>query len=943
MHNGIFCGSDIHVRCRSFFTVLFLCCILALSAFSSHAEETVPDPIKVGFVLEGTYNYVDVDGNCRGFDPVAAEKLRQYGRYNQKLIAFENVSEALTALQNGSIDMLMDYSKTDEWEINFSYSEQSLNKQSVFLYTDSRQYAYGDPSQLDGVKIGCIRGSSDEKTLETFCDENHIRPEIMLADNSESMQELLREGKIDAAVLGGYVPSGGHAILMLPPRESYIMFRKEDIRIKSRVDAALNDLITNEPAYLEELYNKYSQYNQGKTADSNIAFSDEEKEYLKEHPVIRVAAVKEASPYIFFQNNVPSGIIPMYYDVLSKATGLTFQFIPFQSTEEAKNAVKNGEADIQGFSYDDAIIASANGLLGTDAYALLSCTQVTTEDFTGKPVSAAVSDRTEKTIRIQLIESGQQEELVPCINVAACYDALVSGRADSIICTMISANWLLNQHGNRMMNFISLPNITCELRGEVRPDDFTLLSILNKGIGASGADMERIITENTFVNGGNLVTMIENLPVQYIISAVAVLIFLIIVLIAALLTLIRREREKETLQAEKEETERQKVLLASVEKYNEERNSFFSTISHDMRTPLNAILGFSELAQEKVISPEVSDYLKKIKTSGEVLMNLINDTLTMSKAGSGKMVLSLKPVRVSEMINKLSVPVAETAEKKNVKLTVIRPERDRVILADELNVQKMLLNLVSNAIKYTPENGKVEVCIKLEPPGGKNPDTIITIKDNGIGMNRDFLPHIYEPFVQENRYHSKTEGTGLGLAIVKKLVDLMDGTIQVESMPGKGTEFTVRLHFEETEESSLEPKAPSGQNKTRFAGRKALLVEDNAMNSEIAGSILRNWGFTVDIEADGKRGVQKFMESSQSEYDIIFMDLRMPVMDGYEAARSIRALSRSDAASVPIVAMSADAFAEDIQKSLDAGMNAHVSKPIDSNLLYQTIAEVLKR
>jgi len=400
----------------------------------------------------------------------------------------------------------------------------------------------------------------------------------------------------------------------------------------------------------------------------------------------------------------------------------------------------------------------------------------------------------------------------------------------------------------------------------------------------------------------------------------------------------RRQKERTVLLTERAETERQKLRVETIEKNAEERNRFFANISHDMRTPLNAVIGFSDLAESEDDPIRKNEYITKIRISSQLLNSLIDDTLTLSKANSGK--FELRPEEVST--EKVGAAIIETirfaAEKKNITLSVDKSGyRPRVIFADELYLQKLFLNILSNAIKYTRPGGHVWIVIWDEPKDSGDPTLCFSIKDDGIGISAEFLPRIFEPFSQEKRPGYESVGTGLGLSIVKQLVDLMGGAIEVHSEIGKGTEFIVRLQFREASRGPAKTEETTSLSAADLSGRRILLCEDNELNREIAVTLLTKRGMIVETAVNGQEGVQIFLASAQGAFDAILMDLRMPVMDGVTAAKTIRGLVRKDARTVPIIAMTADAFSEDVQKCLDAGMNGHLAKPIDPKKLFQTL------
>ncbi len=361
------------------------------------------------------------------------------------------------------------------------------------------------------------------------------------------------------------------------------------------------------------------------------------------------------------------------------------------------------------------------------------------------------------------------------------------------------------------------------------------------------------------------------------------------------------------------------------------KDRFFSDISHDMRTPLNAVIGFSLLGQKTELSAADKDgYLKKIESSGKLLLDLINDTLTISKANMGKLQLKPAPVDIAALMESILEPIRIIAKEKQITLHFSAAGyRPRTVLADVLNVQKIFLNLLNNAVKYTSAGGNVWVTMD-EADGALQ----VKVRDDGIGMDRDFIAHMYEPFAQEQRDGYAGTGTGLGLAIVHQLVDLMGGTIAVESEMNRGTTFAVCLPLPETRQAGTgKAAAKAAPDLSKLKGKKLLLCEDNALNREIVCELLRDLAMEVDAVENGKLGVEKFSASHIGEYSAVLMDIRMPVMDGYTATRLIRGLERPDAATIPVFAVTADAFLDDQQKGKQAGMSGYLTKPIDPSQL----------
>ena len=380
--------------------------------------------------------------------------------------------------------------------------------------------------------------------------------------------------------------------------------------------------------------------------------------------------------------------------------------------------------------------------------------------------------------------------------------------------------------------------------------------------------------------------------------------------------------------------------LDEAERANRAKTTFLNNMSHDIRTPMSAIIGFTTLAQRHSSEPaQVQDYLSKIMTASQHLLSLINDVLDMSRIESGKVQMEEKPVHLPALLEDLHTIVQPNAEEKQLQLTFETALTDEDVLADRLRLNQILLNLLGNAVKFTPAGGSVTVRAEQKPtaPAGFA-DYEFLVRDTGLGMSPEFQEHLFEAFSrEENDTVRHIQGTGLGMAITKNLVDLMHGTITVESTKGQGTAFTVRLRFAVTEPEA--EAVPCTQ--TTFAGRKILLAEDNPLNQEIAQTILQEHGFAVQVADDGAKAVEALQNAPAGTFDLVLMDIQMPVLDGYEATRRIRALEDPAKAQVPILAMTANAFEEDRCAALEAGMNGHLAKPVEVPRLLEAMAQVL--
>lgn len=405
---------------------------------------------------------------------------------------------------------------------------------------------------------------------------------------------------------------------------------------------------------------------------------------------------------------------------------------------------------------------------------------------------------------------------------------------------------------------------------------------------------------------------------------------------------VEEQRRSELYGEINRKNEELRTIAEKAESATQAKSEFLSRMSHDIRTPMNAIIGLTHLAEEEDDAQKVKTYLRSIEASSDFLLGLINDILDMSKIENGELTLKEETYHVEEFIKGIDTIIKPSMDQKNIRFVVGMNCHENTIRTDKLRFNQIFFNLLSNAAKFTPEGGTVEfLCEALPAKNGKVGMHFI-VRDSGVGMSREFLQQIYDPFTQERSAEGdKQMGTGLGLPIVKSLVDIMGGSISVKSELGKGTEFTVDLYAPRGEPSA--PRSVESESMNDLTGVHILLVEDNEINIYVAELMLEKLGCETVVARNGQEAVERFAASKTDEFGAILMDVRMPVMDGIEATKRIRALSRADAQTVPIIAMTADAFAEERKRTLESGMNYHLSKPIEAKLLERVLCEHVKR
>jgi signal transduction histidine kinase len=792
--------------------VVLFCLVCSAALAAAPGKQRV---LRVGVINKSVYANRGSDGTWSGIDIECLTNIAQ-----RTGLKFEYVDSTLDAdflenLKKGKYDVLADIVKTPEREKEFIFNDATLgymNTNFVVRLNDDR-WEYGDVEQISRMKVGLLATYSYNRDFRAWCAKRKLTPRIFEFKDIAEMTKALESGKIDGEVYTAmygkdYMLKFRPIMKMFLPQPFYFAFRPNDTVLKNVFDGALSNILAENPNYLVSLSNKY--FFQFK-ADI-IPFSKKEKEYIARHPVIDVAVVENDMPYY---NKLPdgrdAGIIPDYYAMLSAGTGFKFRFTAYKTHKEAVGAVKGGIADVVGLFSSGLISAAKDGLALTNSFSVANNVMITRSGTdTSKIKNVAVKERVIPAVKSMNMPVLAKAELDKYNNADECFHKLESGRVDAAIVAFPSATWILNHTNSSAYGLAPLPGLGLELCSAVNNGNTTLFSILNKRITATKNNFNGVVTSNTMPEN-NWRTFIARIPADKIAAVTSLLILMVIVLVWALFMLARRQKERASVLAERTKTERRKIQLEAIQKNTEERNNFFSNISHDMRTPLNAIIGFSELASEKVKVPEVADYLSKIKQSGNLLLSLINDTLTISKMQNGKLDFHPEATKTRDITSSVVAAVSTDAANKNVTFTVDDSGiRQRTILCDKLNLQKVLLNLLSNAVKFTPAGGHVWYTAKDDPAGSPDPDIVITVRDDGIGMSREYQQHLFEPFTQEKRSGYEALGTGLGLSIVKQLIDLMGGSISMQSEINKGTTFTVRLHFTEAPDSDVETCAKDG-------------------------------------------------------------------------------------------------------------------------------------
>ena len=685
------------------------------------------------------------------------------------------------------------------------------------------------------------------------------------------------------------------------------------------------------------------------TLDYNQSLTGGEKSWLEEHGDIRMGFLNN-DPAIFSMDETTgklTGMLPEYISYAKDCLGnqtLKFNIQDYDDYDEMLQALQNHEIDMIFYAGRNPDIAEKKGYALTNTAWTYNLMAVTDEkNFDEGNVYTVAVPKEKEALKQQLTFSYPQWNLVDYDSFEEAAEMITNEKAD---CFLMGASQAMVYDNNRDFKSVPLTK-TMEACFAVKGGEETLLSILNKTLKGMPSGMltsALAIYDSTADKVTFLDFVKDNMLAFFLATGFSALSIIVIILV-----LLRKARKAEAaakLAANDTQklNEKLEIALKKAEDASLAKTSFLNNMSHDIRTPMNVILGYAQLMENELNGkdiPEVLEHLEKLQQSGNLLLSIINNVLDMARIESGRMEIDENYCRIEDVWKSLFAVFDEKARKKNISLHYTMNVEHEHVLTDVTKVKEILVNILSNAIKYTPAGGSVMVYVD-ELPCDESGYMIVRIRisDTGIGMSQDYLTKIFEAFTREkNTTKSKIAGTGLGMSIVKNYVDLLGGTIDVESELGKGSTFTVTLKHRIADERYYVKKhiEEPGTGNEILEGRNILLAEDNDLNAEIAEAILERAGLRIERVENGIQCVNRILKMPAGTYDMIFMDIQMPQMDGYKATQTIRNLPDKDKACIPIIAMTANAFAEDKKKTMEAGMNAHLSKPLNVPELMDTI------
>ncbi|MEE0791480.1 MAG: response regulator [Faecalibacterium prausnitzii] len=1060
--------------------LLLLSAVLPVKAAAETASAKV---VRVGS-FEDTFNYVNEKGARKGYGYELLETLSGYTGWQFEYVTCD-WSDCFEKLKNGEIDIIGGISYTEDRTQEMLFSDEPMGVEKYYLYADLSRadISASDFKTLNGKKIGVLMGTEPEVMLAEWEEKYGLKTEHVNISNNEDVKQKLANHEIDCFVSleeSFWAERGISTITRVGESGIYYAINKNRPDIKEELDDAMRALDEAVPFYTADLYKRYF------SMDYTPILTGEEKAWLRKHGAIRMGFLASDSGVSTFDPATGefTGVITDYIQFAADCLGnqeLEFQLVGYDSKEAELDALKSGEIDMIFHCDQNPNLAEEYHFACTNTTWTSNMMAVTNKQhFNENNVNRIAVPQNKLSLKKYLAFYYPQWEIVDCDTQEDAARLVKDGQADCFVTGISSENKYSKKY-----SFYSVPLVN-PVRScfAVNSGNRSLLSILNKTIKAMPVNMlagalamykssARKVTLSDFIK--------DNFFKVMLISSIAVAVVLLTIL---MLLQKARKAEAAARKAASDTQELNAKLQVAVEKAetaNRAKSTFLSNMSHDIRTPMNAIIGFTTLALSNINDTErVKDYLGKTLASSNHLLSLINDVLDMSRIESGKIHLEEVEVNLSDVLHDLKTIVSGQIYAKQLELYMdVMDVTDEDVYCDKTRLNQILLNLLSNAIKFTPAGGTVSVRVrqlagKVRGCGQYE----FRIKDNGIGMSQEFAQKIFEPFERERTSTvSRIQGTGLGMAITKNIVDMMGGTIEVQTAQGKGTEFTVcvpmraqteqrpvekiteleglkalvvdddfntcdsvtkmlikvgmraewtlsgkeavlrarqsiemsdvyhayiidwrlpdmngievtrqirSLHddtpiiiltaydwsdieveakaagvtafcakpmfmsdLRETLMSALGQKSADAvqgllpEKNADFKGKHILLVEDNELNREIAQEILREYGFLVDSAENGAVAVEKVSTAAPGSYDLVLMDVQMPIMDGYTATRKIRALDDPARAKLPILAMTANAFDEDRRNALESGMNGFLSKPIVIDDLVQELHKIL--
>lgn len=930
--------------CALLSLLLLLSAVLPVKAVAETAPIKI---IRVGS-FEDTFNYCNEKGARKGYGYELLQTLSGYTGWQFEYVTCD-WSDCFEKLKNDEIDIMGGISYTEDRAEEMLFSDEPMGEEKYYLYVDLSRadISASNFKTLNGKKVGVLMGTEPEVMLTEWEEKYGIKTQHVNISNNEDVKQKLANHEIDCFVSleeSLWAELGISTITRVGKSSIYYVLNKDRSDLKEELDNAMRALDEAAPFYTADLCKKYF------SLDYKPILTGEEKAWLRKHGAIRMGFLtsdRGVSTYDPATGEI-TGTITDYIQFATDYLGnqeLEFHLVGYDDKEAELNALKSGEIDMV-FHFDQSPnLAEEYRVACTNTTWTSNMMAVTNKQlFIENEVNRVAVPQNKISLTRYIAFYYPQWEIVDCDTQEDAIKLVKDGQADCFVTGISSEGNYSKKYG---FYSVPLPNPANSCFA-VNSGNRSLLSILNKTIKAMPANM---LTSSLamYKSSSRKVTLIDfikdNFFMVLLVSSIAVAVVLL-----TILKLLQKARKAEAA-ARKAANDTQElnaklqVAVENAESANRAKSTFLFNMSHDIRTPMNAIIGYADLASRHLDDPaKLEKYMENIQVCGQNLLMLLNNVLDLARIENDKTEMEYSVSDVDKDFRNCVAMFQNQADSKGQTLMVTAHLLYPYVYADIPHLTEVCTNLVSNAVKYTGAGGTIH-CDVTQKPGKKEGwcDMVVTVADNGIGMSQEFQKHIFEPFERERTSTvSKVEGSGIGMGIVKKLVELMSGTVEVESKIGVGSKFTVTIPCRIASGDETQAKRETNPSDQKcLCGTRILLTEDNDLNAEIAVELLREEGCTVDRAKDGVECVDMLEKAANGTYQMILMDIQMPVMNGYDAAKKIRRMDDPQKAGIPIIAMTANAFSEDKQAALDVGMNDHIAKPINMNILVPTIQKYL--
>lgn len=918
-----------HIK-RIALCIILLACIFSwypLNTAYASDTENVSRTVTVAFAESPGLSELHEDGSRSGVFYEWLLEIAKYTKWEYEFIDGE-VEDLLMMLEGDQIDIMCGMYYYEGLEERYNYPHYSVGTSSSLLIRrgDDHSMKSFDLATLKGKKIGVYKKAVGKVSqLENFLSYNSITAEVILYEDADEMDKALDSGEIDL-LLGGdaYVTGDRTVVERIGGDSYYIVTGIKKAELCRELNTAIETIYMTDPNFAAEVQSSYFP----EFYDYSISLTEEDLEYVANAPAIRVALLKDTYPLSYTRKGLQTGVCVDVFERIAEQTGLEFEFTYVDSYREMFDLASSGEVDIVGSFMDSEEAALEAGMILTKKYISLDEAVIKNKKI----------DYPSENLRVSMVEGEcvregiEEEQVVYYATYRECIDAVEKGKADiTYVPTFYAEDALYKDFYTKAVVVTSNGPKRDISIAMTKAEDVALFSVINKGVNNIAAEeIDAILSKNLLSLGENRVSLkafVYTNPLLCIIFVGGIL-FLIMLLIL----LYGRFTMKNKMI---------KLHLEKAIETNQTRAEFLSRMSHEIRTPMNAVIGLTQLArQSSDLEPKVEEYLEEIQSTSQFLLSLVNDILDMSKIENSKMVLNLAPLNLRNILEQVESMMRIQSEKQDVELMMQYDIQHEDVIGDALRIKQVMLNLVSNAVKFTKSKGKVLVSLKETGQDGEQCRMRFSVQDNGIGIDKRDLEVIFQSYGQGTVNVRTGQGTGLGLAISRNLVHLMGGQLSVESEVGQGSEFyfTLQMPMIEASEKTEEKVAECDYH---MQGVRVLLAEDNDINAKIVTHMLHAVGVETERALDGQMVVDMFAEHPEGYYDMILMDIQMPVQSGLTATVEIRKLDMSYRKRVPIIAMTANTFQEDREKALEAGMNDFVAKPFQAELLYETLKKNL--